>query len=93
VARLLGPALDPSGAIPPRLWRRLNALWVAFYAGLGALNIEVAYHASERTWVNFKVFGLTIATAAFIFAQALWLARRAEPAPTGEPGRRQIAPE
>lgn len=93
VARLLGPALDPSGVIPTRLWRRLNALWVAFYAVLGVLNIEVAYHASERTWVNFKVFGLTIATAVFIFAQALWLARRAEPAPIAEAGRGQIAPE
>lgn len=92
VATLLGSALDPSGTIPMRLWRRLNGLWVAFYAGLGVLNIEVAYHASERTWVNFKVFGLTVATAVFIFAQALWLARRAAPAPVGA-GSEQIAPE
>lgn len=92
VARLLGPALDPSGTIPASLWQRLNALWVAFYAGLGVLNIEVAYHASERTWVNFKVFGLTLATAVFIFAQALWLARRAEAALVGAPAE-QIAPE
>ena len=92
VATLLGPALDPSGTIPERLWQRLNALWVAFYAGLGLLNIEVAYHASERTWVNFKVFGLTLATAVFIFAQALWLARRAELASV-RAGAEHIAPE
>jgi intracellular septation protein len=71
----------------------LNALWVAFYAGLGVLNIEVAYHASERTWVNFKVFGLTLATAAFIFAQVFWLARRVAPAAAGAAGGEQIAQE
>jgi intracellular septation protein len=76
VATLLGKVLDPEGRIPDRVWRRLNALWVVFYAALGALNLEVAYHASERTGVNFKVFGLTLATAAFVFAQALWLSRR-----------------
>lgn len=92
VATLLAPAIDPTGSIPARLWQRLNALWVAFYAGLGVLNIEIAYHASERTWVNFKVFGLTLATAAFIFAQALWLARRAAPAPVGAAAE-QIAAE
>lgn len=79
VATILAPAVDPEGTVPASLWRRLNALWVAFYLGLGVANLEVAYHASERTWVNFKVFGLTVATAAFIFAQALWLARRATP--------------
>ena len=91
VARFLGPAIDPSGAIPERLWRRLNALWVAFYLGLGVLNVEVAYHASERTWVDFKVFGLTLATAAFIFVQVFWLARRAAPAAVAAAGREQIA--
>ncbi|MGH8259780.1 MAG: septation protein IspZ, partial [Steroidobacteraceae bacterium] len=44
---------------------------------LGAANLAVAYQASERTWVDFNVFGLTIATAAFVFIQALWLSRRA----------------
>ncbi len=93
VARLLGPAIDPSGMIPLWLWQRLNVLWVAFYLCLGLANLQVAYHASERTWVNFKVIGLPLVTAAFIFAQALWLARRAEPAPEGTAGREQIAQE
>ncbi|MGH8218479.1 MAG: inner membrane-spanning protein YciB [Steroidobacteraceae bacterium] len=93
VARFLAPAIDPSGSIPLALWQRLNGLWVAFYAGLGLANIEVAYHASERTWVNFKVFGLTLVTAAFIFAQVLWLARRAAPAPSEARASEQVSPE
>ncbi|HXS28542.1 MAG TPA: inner membrane-spanning protein YciB [Steroidobacteraceae bacterium] len=93
VATILAPAVDPEGTVPARLWRRLNALWVAFYIGLGVANIEVAYHASERTWVNFKVFGLTLATAVFIFAQALWLARRATPDNAGVGADKQIVQE
>lgn len=57
-------------------WLRLNWLWVVFYAALGALNLVVAFNASERAWVNFKVFGLTLATFIFIAAQFAWLAKR-----------------
>lgn len=81
VQRLLAPALGEL-RVAVATWRRLNVLWVAFYALLGALNLLVAFNASERTWVNFKVFGLTIATLGFVMAQVLWLARR--PAATAE---------
>jgi intracellular septation protein len=79
VARLLGKALDPAMQVPLGVWRGLNALWVGFYAALGGLNLLVAYHASERVWVSFKVFGLTLATAVFIGAQVVWLSRRIAP--------------
>src|SRR5450755_558487 len=60
VQRLLSAALGGEDArVPEPIWRRLNALWVVFYALLGGLNLLVAFNASERTWVNFKVFGLT----------------------------------
>ena len=48
---------------------------------LGGLNLLVATYASERVWVNFKVFGLTILTFVFIGSQVMWLTRRAETAP------------
>jgi intracellular septation protein len=63
-------------------WVRLNWLWVVFYAALGVLNLVVAFHASERTWVNFKVFGLTIVTFVFIAAQFAWLSKRMGPEQT-----------
>ena len=47
----------------------------AFYALPGALNLGVAHYASERAWVNFKVFGLALLTFAFAAAQAFWLTR------------------
>jgi len=77
VQRLLTPALGGEDArVPVSTWKRLNLLWVTFYAFLGALNLLVAFHASERLWVSFKVFGLPIATFIFVAAQVAWLARR-----------------
>ncbi|MDB6091248.1 MAG: intracellular septation protein [Gammaproteobacteria bacterium] len=78
--RLLSAALQGQVRVPDTTWRRLNALWVAFYGVLGGLNLLVATYASERVWVNFKVFGLTVLTFLFIGSQVMWLTRRAEPA-------------
>jgi intracellular septation protein len=79
--RLLSAALQGQVRVPDTTWRRLNALWVLFYGVLGGLNLLVATYASERVWVNFKVFGLTFLTFLFIGSQVIWLTRRAEPAP------------
>jgi intracellular septation protein A len=41
----------------------------------------VAYGASERTWVYFKLFGLGLLTFGFVLAQLLWLRGRAATLP------------
>jgi intracellular septation protein len=79
--RLLSAALQGQVQVPDSIWRRLNVLWVVFYGVLGGLNLLVATYASERVWVNFKVFGLTILTFVFIGSQVMWLTRRTETAP------------
>jgi len=76
--RLLAPMVSGSDSVPRATWLKLNWLWVGFYAALGGLNLWVAASASERTWVSFKVFGLSAAFALFAIAQALWLAARTE---------------
>jgi intracellular septation protein len=77
--RLLGAALGGAQAqVQESTWRRLNGLWVAFYALLGGLNLLVAAYASERQWVLFKVIGLTGLTLVFVAGQVLWLTRRTE---------------
>jgi len=82
VEKLLGAALGEYRAgIEDRLWRRLNGLWVGFYALLGLLNLIVAFNAPERIWVYFKVFGLTAATFVFVAVQLAWLVRRTSAAP------------
>jgi intracellular septation protein len=82
--RILDQALGEPVNVQPRQWRRLNALSVVFYALLGGANLLVAFNASERTWVNFKLFGLSAATLVFTALQVAWLARRLAPRADGE---------
>lgn len=81
--RLLGPALAEGFGtrlrIEARLWRRLNLLWVAFYALLGALNVVVLEYLSERAWAALKLVDVVLVLL-FVGAQVLWLAARAAPA-------------
>jgi intracellular septation protein len=83
--RFLEPALAGRLAVSPRQWRRVNAASAGFYALLGALNLAVAYGASERTWVYFKLFGLAVLTFAFVALQVLWLSRAATALPAPAP--------
>lgn len=73
IQRLLGENVS----LQPADWRRLNLMWVAFFLAAGALNLYVAFHFDEATWVNFKLFGLMGLTLAFALLQGLWISRRA----------------
>ena len=73
--RLLGPALEGRLQVSAAQWRLVNGWSAAFYALLGGLNLAMAYGASERAWVYFKMFGLTLLTVAFVALQVLWLRR------------------
>lgn len=61
--------------VPDFIWRRLNLAWAIFFVFLGAINLYVAYHYDEDTWVNFKLFGLMGLTFVFIIAQSFYMAR------------------
>ncbi len=59
--------------LPKQVWTRLNLLWVANFAIVGALNLVVAYGFSEATWVSYKLYSaigftllLTVITALMI---------------------------
>jgi intracellular septation protein len=77
--RFLGTAIEERVQVSARAWRVLNVWSVGFYALAGALNLAVAHYASESTWVNFKIFGLTILTFVFTLLQVLWLTSRGTP--------------
>jgi len=80
---LLGEQLQ----LPAKVWHRLNFAWVAFFAGMGLLNLWVAYSFSTDTWVNFKLFGGVGLMLVFTVAQGLYLSRYIEdvPAADGKP--------
>lgn len=50
-------------------------VWAAFFAGMGALNLYVAYNFSEQSWVNFKLFGGMGLMLGFVLAQGFYLSR------------------
>ncbi|HVN44114.1 MAG TPA: septation protein IspZ [Steroidobacteraceae bacterium] len=83
--RFLEPALAGRATADAAQWRRMNVFSALFYLGLGALNLAVAYGASERTWVYFKLFGLALLTFVFIALQVLWLSRSAAALPPRAP--------
>ncbi|HVN41177.1 MAG TPA: septation protein A [Steroidobacteraceae bacterium] len=76
VQRLLGEQVS----LGAPLWQRLNLMWVVFFSVAGALNLYVAFHFSESTWVTFKLFGLFGLTVLFAVVQGMWIARVTETA-------------
>jgi intracellular septation protein len=69
VQRMLGGAAE----LDRQQWVKLNLLWVAFFAFVGAVNIYVAYSFPEDFWVKFKLFGMLGMTLVFVIVQSVWL--------------------
>lgn len=62
-------------SLPRKIWGRLNASWVAFFAFMGAVNLAAVRSLSCNDWVNFKFYGFTGLMLLFVMGQALFLAR------------------
>lgn len=71
IQRLMGAQME----LPDAAWRTMNWSWTGFFAGMGVLNLWVAYTFDTNTWVNFKLFGGMGLMFAFVIAQALYLGR------------------
>lgn len=71
VERMMGANI---GLTPP-MWARLNLSWVFFFAGIGALNLYVAFNFAEETWVQFKLFGMLALTLLFTLGTGVYIAR------------------
>ena len=65
-------------AVPKAIWNRVNFGWGLFFALVGFVNIYVAYNFSEKTWVDFKLFGVLGMTIVFMIAQGIYLAKHAQ---------------
>jgi intracellular septation protein len=78
--RMLESVFEEPLQVSPRSWTAINALWAAWFAGLALANIYIARNFAESVWVNFKVFGISLATLLFVIPQALWLSGKIKPA-------------
>jgi intracellular septation protein len=79
--RMLEGVFSEPIEVTTHAWVVINSLWAAWFALLAALNLYIAHSFSEATWVNFKVFGITIAMIAFMIPQVLWLNGKIKPPP------------
>lgn len=75
---LIQRVIDATGDFPSQHfsaqdWRVLNLVWVGFYAGIGLLNLYVAYSFSLDFWVNFKVFGILGLSLVLALGQVGWI--------------------
>jgi intracellular septation protein len=75
---LIRAMMEKQVVLPDRIWANLNLAWAGFFAGMGVLNLYVAYNYSESDWVNFKLFGATGLMFVFIIAQGLMLSKYVE---------------
>jgi intracellular septation protein len=75
---LIRALLSEQMQLPDPVWRRLNWIWVGFFAFMGAANLYVAFNYSEKIWATFKLFGGMGLMLLFVVGQALVLARYAE---------------
>lgn len=61
--------------MPETIWRRVNLAWVVFFVGCALLNLYVAAHYSEATWVKIKAFGFTALMFVFLLLHAPFLSK------------------
>jgi intracellular septation protein len=70
--------------VPDAIWARLNLIWAAFFAFMGAANLFIAQSFPTAIWVNFKLFGGMGLMLLFMLAQGLWLSRYMPEVPAEE---------
>jgi intracellular septation protein len=83
--RMLEAVFNEPLQISSRTWLLINSLWVGWFALLAATNIYVARNFAESVWVNFKVFGITVAMLIFLVPQVLWLSGKTRTLPSEQP--------
>ena len=72
---LLRSVMGAQLQLPDAVWLKLNWAWTAFFAGMGTLNLWVAFNFDTDAWVNFKLFGGMCLMVAFVIAQAIYMSR------------------
>ena len=72
---LLRSVMGAQLQLPDAVWLKLNWAWTAFFAGMGALNLWVAFNFDTDAWVNFKLCGGMGLMVAFVIAQAIYMSR------------------
>ena len=81
---LLKTLLGSQLTMPDLVWNKLSLAWAAFFIAMGALNLYVAFHYSQSTWVSFKLYSIG-ALPAFLILQSFFIAKYLEEPKLEEP--------
>lgn len=81
--RMLEKVLTEPLDLTRNAWLAINSLWACWFAALAVANLYVAHNFTESVWVNFKVFGISVAMMVFMIPQVLWLNSKTKIAQTG----------
>ena len=79
--RMLESVFNEPLGLSRHAWSLINLAWAVWFAALAAANIYIAHNFAESVWVNFKVFGITVAMLIFMIPQVIWLNGKTRPAP------------
>jgi intracellular septation protein len=79
--RLLEGVFNQPLDLRPHQWQVINTAWAVWFALLAFANIYIARNFAAGVWVNFKVFGISIAMLIFMIPQVLWLNGKASAVP------------
>lgn len=66
-------------AMPDHAWSFLNISWAIFFIFIGGLNLVIANIYDMDTWVNFKVFGVTGLSFAFMVVSVFYMMKHMQP--------------
>ncbi|WP_394247230.1 septation protein A [Vibrio profundi] len=59
--------------LPDKVWSKINWAWTVFFVACALLNVYVAFNLPLDVWVNFKVFGLLVATLVFTLLTGIYI--------------------
>jgi intracellular septation protein len=77
--RLLEGVFNEPLDLSRHAWTVINFMWAAWFAVLAVANIYIAHNFAEGVWVNFKVFGISVAMVLFMIPQVIWLSGKTQP--------------
>ena len=72
---LAGPQLD---SVPMRAWSNVTFFIGFFLILVGLINLYFIYYASLDTWVNFKIYGVTVLNLLMTSLSLFYLFKKAE---------------
>ena len=75
---LMRSVMEANIKLPDPVWDKLGYVWILFFAGMGLLNLLVAFvifRTDTSAWVSFKLFGFTGIFFAFVVIQTMMLSK------------------